>query len=65
VYGSILQFVCYYNNQFLNIYMHSITTILFYGDIVINLGHVVAYCLRHYAASRRVVGSRPDEVGFF
>jgi hypothetical protein len=27
--------------------------------------HAVAYCLRHYATSRKVAGSRPDEVNEF
>jgi hypothetical protein len=28
-------------------------------------GHAVAYWLRHYATSRKVAGSRPDEMNFF
>jgi hypothetical protein len=28
-------------------------------------GHKVAVWLRHYAASRKVAGSRPDELNFF
>jgi hypothetical protein len=28
-------------------------------------GYVVAYWLRHYATSRKVAGSRPDDVNFF
>jgi hypothetical protein len=27
--------------------------------------HFVAYWLRHYATSRKIAGSRPDEVHFF
>jgi hypothetical protein len=28
-------------------------------------GHAVAYLLKHYATSRNVTGSSPDEVDFF
>jgi hypothetical protein len=33
----------YYNNKFLNIYMHSVTAILLYGDMLINLKGIDYY----------------------
>jgi hypothetical protein len=38
---------------------------LIFEDIYNMQGHAVAYCLRHYATSQKVVGSIPDEVTEF
>jgi hypothetical protein len=41
------------------------TSINLFNNVLFKGGHAVAYWLRHYAASRKVAGSRPDEVDFF